>query len=105
MGSDMEYKYFLVQIQAPKEDVPALIAELQKQDVIHISVAEVTNYYKLMKDDIIPFKAKAEIGEFVKKEEVKIEVKALATKIGFVLHAIASVHSYDKPTINVIPLI
>lgn len=105
MKSELEYKHFLVQVHAQPDDVPALIAELQKQDVIHISTSKVTNYYKLPKDDILPFKSKTKIGEFVKKDEIKIEVKTISTKIGFVLNAIASVHSYNKPTINVVPLI
>ncbi len=104
--SDLEYEYFLIQVHVPEENADELIEELLKQDVIHLSVSHVTNYYKKIQGDIVPFSVVSnKIGEFVHQDEVKLDAKILATKLGFVLHAIARVHPYDKPTVNVIPLI
>ena len=97
-----EFDYFLVQVHVPEESVDEMVAALQKIDVLHISVCPVTNYYKKVIGT--RYSAARNLGELVVKDEVKIEVKLEKNKLGYVLHAIQSIHPYDNPTVNTIPI-
>lgn len=46
-----------------------------------------------------------EVGEISQGSELKVEVNCLIDKVQIALNAIKSVHPYEEPVINIIPLL
>lgn len=105
----MVFEKVKFEIFIPCENVSALSRVLHDADAGKIgnydhclSVSEVTGYWRPLKDSN-PYEGI--IGQVSTGHECKVEVICGNEKIHGVIEAIKSVHPYEEPVFNIIPLL
>jgi hypothetical protein len=103
------YPVVKIEIFIPEEYIEPLRDELGRIDVGHIgnydhcvSITDVRGYWRPL-DGATPFAG--EIGQISAGTECKVEVNCKWENIEEALRVIKSVHPYDEPLINIVPLI
>lgn len=104
----MEFQYSKLEIFLPESHLEVLQKVLVKVDAGHIgnydscmAVSSVTGYWRPAAG------SKPYIGEEGKlscEPELKVEVTVLTCNVDRTIEAVISVHPYEEPVINVIPL-
>lgn len=103
------YPVVKIEIFIPEEYLEPLRDELSKIDVGHIgnydhcvSITDVRGYWRPL-DGAAPYAG--EIGQISAGTECKVEVNCKWENIEDAIRVIKSIHPYDEPLINIIPLI
>lgn len=104
----MELNYFKLEIFIPETHLKLLQQTLQKADAGHfgkydscLSYSRVTGVWRTL-DGATPYIGKA--GEISEEPEIKVEVSCKKENLSKTLQAIKSVHPYEEPVINIIPM-
>jgi hypothetical protein len=104
----MDFSQVKIEIFIPEEFVPALQEEISKAGAGIIgnydhcaSVTEVRGYWRPI-EGARPYDGR--IGEISEGRECKVEVNCPKEAVPGVIRAIRSVHPYEEPLINIIPL-
>lgn len=105
MSAILDYK---IEIFIPPEFLDDLREALAKADIGHIgnydhclSVMEVNGYWRPLAG-ANPFDGS--VGQVSSEMECKVEVSTTRELVAAALDAIRSVHPYEEPVINIIPL-
>ena len=97
-----------LEIYIPESHFTALQKALQSADAGHIGNYDCCLSYSRVRGTWRPLQgARPYIGEegiVSEAEELKVEVNVRKVKLASTLRAIRSVHPYEEPVINVIPL-
>ncbi|MBQ2594431.1 MAG: cytochrome C biogenesis protein [Candidatus Riflebacteria bacterium] len=105
----MQFKYLKLEIFIPETHFKALQKALQEVDAGHIGNYDSCLSYSKVIGTWRPLKGtKPFIGkenEISQEPELKVEVTIKADKLKNTISAIKSVHPYEEPVINVIPLL
>ena len=107
-GISMDFKYCKLEIFLPPSHLEVLQKALQKVDAGHIgnydscmSVSSVTGYWRPL-DGCNPYIGTN--GEISCEPELKVEVTVYTENVDKTIEVVKSVHPYEEPVINVIPL-
>lgn len=102
------FQYLKLEIYIPESRLPALQSALQEQDAGHIgkydsclSYSKVTSTWRPL-TGTSPYNG--EEGELSCEEELKVEVTIRAGQLEDVMNAVRTVHPYEEPVVNVLPL-
>ncbi len=105
----MQFKYLKLEIFIPETHFMALQKALQEVDAGHIGNYDSCLSYSKVIGTWRPLKGtKPFIGkenEISQEPELKVEVTIKADKLKNTISAIKSVHPYEEPVVNVIPLL
>lgn len=103
-----EFQYCKLEIFIPETHIEALQKALQSVDAGHIgnydscmSVSRVTGYWRPL-EGCNPYIG--ENGKVSCEPEAKVEVTIYASEVERTIRAIKSVHPYEEPVINAIPI-
>ena len=104
----MDFKYCKLEIFLPPSHLAVLQKALQEVDAGHIgnydscmSVSPVTGYWRPL-DGCNPYIGTN--GEISCEPELKVEVTVYTENVDKTIEVVKSVHPYEEPVINVIPL-
>ena len=107
-GISMDLKYCKLEIFLPPSHLEVLQKALQEVDAGHIgnydfcmSVSPVTGYWRPL-DGCNPYIGTN--GEISCEPELKVEVTVYTENVDKTIEVVKSVHPYEEPVINVIPL-
>ncbi len=107
-GISMDFKYCKLEIFLPPSHLEVLQKALQEVDAGHIgnydscmSVSSVTGYWRPL-DGCNPYIGTN--GEISCEPELKVEVTVYTENVDKTIEAVKTVHPYEEPVINVIPL-
>lgn len=107
-GISMDFKYCKLEIFLPPSHLEVLQKALQEVDAGHIgnydscmSVSSVTGYWRPL-DGCNPYIGTN--GEISCEPELKVEVTVYTENVDKTIKAVKTVHPYEEPVINVIPL-
>ena len=107
-GISMDFKYCKLEIFLPPSHLEVLQKALQEVDAGHIgnydscmSVSPVTGYWRPL-DGCNPYIGTN--GEISCEPELKVEVTVYTENVDKTIEAVKTVHPYEEPVINVIPL-
>ena len=105
----MDFKYCKLEIFLPPSHLEVLQKALQEVDAGHIgnydscmSVSPVTGYWRPL-DGCNPYIGMN--GEISCEPELKVEVTVYTENVDKTIEVVKSVHPYEEPVINVIPLL
>lgn len=106
----MEYKFLKIETFIPGEYLARLREELNEAGALSIdssydyvmAVSKVTGSWRPLEGSS-PFKG--EVGRICEAEELKVEFCCSAGLMEQALRAIRTVHPYERPVINVIPIL
>jgi hypothetical protein len=103
------FTYVKIEIFIPETYIDTLRDELNKVDVGHIgnydnciSITKVRGYWRPL-SGATPHQG--EIGQISAGYECKVEVSCRVQDVDAALKKIREIHPYDKPLINIIPLL
>jgi len=104
-----DFIYVKIEIFIPENYIETLRDELNKVNVGHIgkydhciSITQVRGYWRPLPGST-PHQGK--IGQISEGHECKVEVNCRAKDVEVALQVIKKIHPYDKPLINVVPLL
>ena len=104
----MDFQYCKLEVFIPETHLGALQSALQKVDAGHIgnydcclSYSPVTGCWRPL-DGTSPYLGS--VGEISAEPELKVEVTIRAERVDETIAAIKTVHPYEEPVINAIPL-
>ena len=107
-GISMDFKYCKLEIFLPPSHLEVLQKTLQEVDAGHIgnydscmSVSPGTGYWRPL-DGCNPYIGTN--GEISCEPELKVEVTVYTENVDKTIEVVKSVHPYEEPVINVIPL-
>ena len=107
-GISMDFKYCKLEIFLPPSHLEVLQKAPQEVDAGHIgnydscmSVSPVTGYWRPL-DGCNPYIGTN--GEISCEPELKVEVTVYTENVDKTIEAVKTVHPYEEPVINVIPL-
>jgi hypothetical protein len=105
MAAAQDYK---IEIFIPEEFVPALREALADAGAGHIGNYDHCIAYTMVRGSWRPLEGAdpydGEIGKLSEGTEAKVEVNCAAENVPAALKAIRTVHPYEEPLINLIPL-
>jgi hypothetical protein len=100
--------WFKLEIYIPESHFSALQKALQSADAGHIGNYDSCLSYSRVKGTWRPLQGASpyigEEGAVSEADELKVEVNVRKDKLASTLQSIRSVHPYEEPVINVIPL-
>lgn len=104
----MDCKYFKLEIFIPETHLKSLQLALQRADAGHfgnydscLSYSNVTGVWRSLEGSN-PYIGS--IGKLSQESEIKVEVACLKQNLEKTLTAVKSVHPYEEPIINIIPM-
>ena len=111
MASEQSLSKTLLKIEVltPKRSMNKIMKELRKVGAgtcygyETFTAVPVTNYYTRQENTIDCFGS--EVGEQVKKEEIKLEFNCYALQLEATVAAIMRVHPYVRPNVRILPLL
>lgn len=103
-----EFKYCKLEIFIPETHLTALQKALQAVDAGHIGRYDCCLSYSPVTGCWRPLEGTAPylgtIGAVSSEPELKVEVTCLTDRVDETVEAVRSIHPYEEPVINVIPL-
>ena len=97
-----------LEIFIPESHFPALQKTLTSADAGHIGNYDSCLSYSRVRSTWRPLRGakpyNGEVGTVSEEDELKVEVNVLKVNLDDTLKAIKSIHPYEEPVINVIPL-
>lgn len=104
----MEFKYFKLEIFIPESHFSPLQKALQEVDAGHIGNYDSCLSYSRVMGTWRPLEGTNPFigteNEISEEPELKVEVTVKAEKLEETVRAVKTVHPYEEPVINVIPL-
>ncbi len=104
----MDVHFFKLEIFIPEQHFPSLRKALEDADAGHIGRYDSCLAYSRVTGTWRPLEGASPYigreGEVSEVEELKVEVTVRAETLDQTLASIRSVHPYEEPVINVIPL-
>ena len=105
---DKEIERFKLEIYIPESHLEIMQSVLQSADAGHIGNYDSCLSYSRVRSAWRPLVGAKPYSGFeglaTTEDELKVEVMVLKSKLADTLQAIRSVHPYEEPVINVIPL-
>ena len=104
----MNYDYFKIEVYIPKNYLDIVIEVFRTCDIGHIGNYDCCLSYYLVNsqwrclEGTKPFIG--EVNEISTEEEIKIENKCKKKQIEKIIKKIKSIHPYEEPVINIIPI-
>lgn len=103
-----EFKYCKLEIFIPETHLTALQQALQAVDAGHIGRYDCCLSYSPVTGCWRPLEGTAPylgtVGKISSEPELKVEVTCLTDRVDETVEAVRSIHPYEEPVINVIPL-
>lgn len=103
------YREVKIEVYVPEEYIEKLREELNKANACRIgnydncvAVINVRGYWRPLEGSR-PFLG--QVGEMCQAHECKVEVKCRREYVKSAIKAIKSIHPYDEPSFNIMPLI
>ena len=104
----MDYEYYKLEIFVPVAHLEDIREVLAEADAGHIGNYDSCLSYSRVKGTWRPLQGASpyigEEGAVSEADELKVEVNVRKDKLASTLQSIRSVHPYEEPVINVIPL-
>lgn len=104
-----EFPYIKLEIYLPESHLPELQEVLRAVDAGHIGRYDACLSYHHVMGTWRPLEGTAPysgaVGELNCEQEVKVEVTIRAERLQETIRAVKSVHPYEEPVINAIPLL